>query len=115
MTSPCLNSVQLQAAYRMAVQSSLIAFYQKSDSEAERLVERWWQRLSPSEDIQSGMFLHSEALATAADLAHMKEIPLTDTVRQRYRQILRTSTREALTNQRQEVHSTQPQPVKQSA
>src|SRR6185312_5107401 len=111
MTNPRLNPVQLQTAYRIAVQSSLIAFYRKSDSEAERLVMRWWQRLSPSEDIQSGMFLHSEALATAADLAHMEEVQLTDSVRQRYRQILRTSTRQALTNQRQEVHSTQPQPV----
>src|SRR6185312_6225476 len=109
MTNPRLNPVQLQTAYRMAVQSSLTAFYRKSDSEAERLVETWWQRLSPTEDIQSGMFLHSEALATAADLAHMEEIQLTDTVRQRYRQILRISTREALTNQRQDVHRTQSQ------
>jgi len=115
MTNPRLNSVQLQTAYRIAVQSSLTAFYQKSDAEAERLVTTWWQRLSPREDIQSGMFLHAEALATAADLAHMKEIQLTDAVRQRYRQILRTSTREALTKQRQEVHSTLPQPVKQRA
>jgi hypothetical protein len=115
MTNTRLNSAQLQTAYRITVQSSLIAFYRKSDVEAERLVKSWWQRLSPSEDIQSGMFLHSEALATAADLAHMKEIQLTDTVRQRYREIIRISTRAALTNQRQEAHSTQTQSVKQRA
>lgn len=115
MTNPRLNSIQVQTAYRIAVQSSLVAFYQKSDSEAERLVERWWQRLSPSEDIQSEMFLHSEALATAADLAHTKEIQLTDAVRQRYREILRTSTRKAMTNQKQAVHSTRLQPIKQHA
>ena len=42
------------------------------------------------------MFLHEEALATAADLARTIEVRLTDDVRERYAKILRDSTEAAL-------------------
>ncbi len=99
MTSRQMSPIQLQTAYRMAVQSSLTAFYRKSGDEAKRLVDRWWNRISRSSDIESGMYLHSEALATAADLAHTEEVKLTDEVRQRYRRILHDSTRAAIADQ----------------
>jgi hypothetical protein len=95
-----MTPIQLQSAYRLAVQSSLVAFYRQSDSQAERLVNDWWNRLSRVEDIQSEMFLHDEALSTAADLARVQEVKLTDAVRQRYRKILLESTNAALYGKR---------------
>jgi hypothetical protein len=100
-----MTPVQLQTAYRLAVQSSLVAFYEKSEGEAKRLVDSWWQRASHSSDIQSGMYLHSEAFATATDLAHAEEVPFTDIVRRRYHHIILDSTRIALSRDRQPAKS----------
>ncbi|HEY5330116.1 MAG TPA: hypothetical protein VIJ79_09550 [Acidobacteriaceae bacterium] len=95
-----MTPVQLQNAYRLAVQSSLVIFYKKSDDEAKSLVDSWWLRASSSDDIRSGMYLHSEAIATAADIAHVKEMPVTEEIQQRYYRILHDSTLAALTQKR---------------
>lgn len=96
MMNPALTPAQTQLAYRYAVQSSLEVFFQKTSAEAESLVSRWWNTLSPTKDIQSGMYLHDEALSTAADLARVREIKITDAVREDYRRIIRESTQSAL-------------------
>jgi len=93
-----MTSTQLQFAYRLAVQNCLVAFYRKSEDESKRLVDAWWRRMSSQTGLRSAMYLHSEALTTATDLAHADEVSLTDTVRQQYRQIIRESTRLALSS-----------------
>jgi hypothetical protein len=115
MTGRQMTPAQLQTAYRLAVQASLITFYGKASNEAKRLVDSWWQRMSPVSDIQSGMYLHSEALATAADLAHTQEVQLTDATRQRYRRILHESTRIACDPDRKMAKSTKRVELKQMA
>jgi len=92
MSSRRMNPTQLQVAYRHAVESSLVTFYRKTEIEAKRLVDDWWRRMSPQSDIDSQMYLHSEALTVAADLARKDEVELTDSVRQLYRRILQQST-----------------------
>jgi len=94
-----MTSTQLQHAYRLAVQDCLVAFYRKNNAESERLVNAWWKRMSSGTGISSGMYLHSEALTTATDLAHADEIVLTEETRRRYRAIVREATRLALSSE----------------
>jgi len=91
-----MSEQQVQDAYKLAVRSSLMTFYGKSDAEAELLVKAWWVRISSSSDFASGMYLHTEALGTATDLAKVKEIRVTDLVRKKYLHILEESNRSAL-------------------
>jgi hypothetical protein len=93
-----MTSAQLQYAYRLAVQDCLVVFYRKSNAESERLVNAWWKRMSAGTGILSGMYLHSEALTTATDLADTTEVILTEETRQRYRTIIGESTRLALSS-----------------
>jgi hypothetical protein len=91
-----MTSAQIQLAYRLAVQRCLVVFYFKGEMESERLVDAWWKRLAGGRGLRSGMYLHSEALTTATDLARAEEVAVTDTVRRSYQEILRESTRLAL-------------------
>ena len=97
MTECEMSPTELQDAYKFALRASLTAFYGKRESEADQLIAQWWKRAtSESDDVRSGMYLHTEALVAAADLARANEVELTEKVRQRYRQILEESTRQAL-------------------
>jgi hypothetical protein len=74
--------------YRYAVQLSLEQFYGKSGPEASRLVRGWWKRLSESGSLDSDLFLHAEPLNTAAGIAQMKAIAITDSNRGAYHRLL---------------------------
>jgi hypothetical protein len=83
-----MTRTQERRAYRNAVQASLEHFYGKSRSEASRLVRDWWSRLSRSGSLDSGLFLHPEAINTAAGIAEVRAIPITSKNREAYHRIL---------------------------
>ena len=97
MKTSQMTSGQIQAAYKLAVESSLVSFYDVPQREAERLVTQWWSKVSASDEVRSGTYLHTEALGTATDLAKAREVELTDEVRRRYVHILEQSSKAAMT------------------
>ena len=85
---PEMTKTQERRSYRHAVQLSLEQFYGKSSFEAARLVREWWKRLSESGCLDSDLFLHAEALNTAAGIAQARAIPVTESNREAYHRIL---------------------------
>jgi hypothetical protein len=88
--TPALHMTRTQEKrfYRDAVQASLETFYGKSKPEAAKLVREWWTRLSATKAFESGIFLHSEPLNTAANIAGVPIIPISGQNRAKYHRIL---------------------------
>lgn len=74
--------------YREAVRASLQEFYGKSDAESRKLVSNWWKRLSTTKAFESGLFMHSEPINTAAGIAGVEVVPITSKNRENYHRIL---------------------------
>lgn len=86
-----MTNTQERRFYREAVQASLAEFYGKSEIEARRLVRDWWKRLSESGVLNSGLFLHSEPINTAAGIAQTEVVQITEKNRATYHRILNHS------------------------
>lgn len=87
---PALHMTRTQEKrfYRNAVQASLETFYGKSRPEATKLVSDWWSRLRSTKAFESGIFLHSEPLNTAANIADASVIAITEDNRAVYHRLL---------------------------
>jgi hypothetical protein len=72
-----LTQIQLEFAYKYAVKASLVRFFRKNEATAEALVESWWRRYSAHDFGEPNLFLHDEAITTAADLAKAEDVPVT--------------------------------------
>ncbi len=83
-----MTRTQEKRFYRDAVQASLETFYGKSKPEAAKLVRDWWTRLSATKAFESGIFLHSEPLNTAANIAGVPIIPISGQNRAKYHRVL---------------------------
>ncbi len=68
---------QVQSAYKFAVKASLIRFYARTEADADALVRAWWDRILSLPPGQEDLYLHDEAITTAADLAGAPEVPVT--------------------------------------
>lgn len=87
---PALHMTRTQERrfYRNAVQASLETFYGKSRPEANKLVRDWWSRLRSTKAFESGIFLHAEPMNTAANIADVSVIAITDDNRAVYHRLL---------------------------
>lgn len=83
-----MTRAQEKRFYRDAVQASLETFYGKSKPEAMKLVRDWWTRLLVTKAFESGIFLHSEPINTAANIAGVRVIAITGQNRLRYHRLL---------------------------
>jgi hypothetical protein len=86
-----MTNAQERKFYREAVQASLQEFYGKSEAESKRLVRDWWKRLSATRAFESGLFMHSEPINTAARIANVRVVPITSKNREFYHRILEHS------------------------
>jgi hypothetical protein len=84
-----------KTAYKAAVRACLEAFYAKSPTQAESLVDDWWARLSATSAFQSGIFLHSEPINTAGRIAGKEIIEINANNEDAYEQLLKASARAA--------------------
>jgi len=73
----------------------LEAFYAKSPTQAESLVDDGWARLSATSAFQSGIFLHSEPINTAGRIAGKEIIEINANNEDAYEQLLKASARAA--------------------
>jgi hypothetical protein len=91
MTLPIrLNKTQKRRFYREAVQETLTKLYGKPESVSKQLVSDWWRRISDTEEFKSDLFMHSEPLHTAADIARTQTIRITPENEEVYQNILQT-------------------------
>ncbi len=83
-----MTRTQEKRFYRNAVQASLETFYGKSRPEATKLVSDWWSRLRSTRAFESGIFLHAEPMNTAANIADVSVIAITEDNRAVYHRLL---------------------------
>jgi len=88
MTLRKATTSQKKQAYRNAVEQALIEFYGKSAAVAERLVTGWWNRISSTSAFKTGLFMHPEAINTAADLAEEEVIRISPENEDAYHRLL---------------------------
>jgi hypothetical protein len=86
-----MTRTQEKRFYRNAVQACIEAFYGRSRPEAKQLVRDWWTRLSSTQSFETGMFLHSEPMNTAANIAGVPVLAITGKNRTAYHRILEES------------------------
>lgn len=91
-----MTQVQIQNAYRLAVEACLVTFCKRTRQEASQLVGAWWENPIQQSDLRSGAYLHTEAFNIALDLAGIRQLNVTLVDRERYQRILRDSSRAAL-------------------
>jgi len=86
-----LPKVVLKQAYKLAVSSTLSHVFELAPARAQDITEDWWNRLSKTSAMKSGIFLHSEPIKTAALLLGRERPALEGEARTSYRAILRES------------------------
>lgn len=88
------TEAQNRLAFRLAEQACLLEFYR--EPAAESIVSDWWERISKSSAFQSGYFLHSEPIDTAARLLDKEFVELSAEQAVAYDQIVADAFRLAI-------------------
>ncbi len=95
-------SAHVYSAYKYTVRTCLMRFYAKTETEAEELVQVWWDRMRSLDDGYEDLFLHAEAITTAADLAKSADVPVTSESQAIYDAILEDADRWTCANRAEE-------------